>query len=73
MKIAGVRSPRVRARSTAGDRDNLDSKIEDIEKKIDEAQMENDSEKANKLYQEQQELYARLGNAPIVGADGRAV
>lgn len=57
---------------TEGDLDALDTQIDDLEKKIDQATAENDGEKANKLYQEQQELYRKKhGSAPIVGSEGR--
>ncbi len=46
----------------------------DLRKKISEAQSKGDSKEANRLYQEEQKILAKMGGSvPIVGAEGRAV
>ncbi len=51
----------------------VQAQIEALEDQIDKAQARNDTDKANRLYQEQQALYQRLpgGSEPIVGSEGR--
>ena len=57
---------------TDGDRDNVQDKIDDLRERIDKAMAENDSEKANRLYQEQLALDATIvGTGPVVGEEGR--
>ena len=59
---------------TDSDLNANDTQIVEFEKKIEKATNEGDRELANKLYQEQQELYRKAyGAAPVVGAEGRAV
>ena len=59
---------------TEGDRDGVQGQIDELDKKIDAATAEGDGEKANKLYQEQQELYRKIhGSALVVGVAGRTV
>jgi hypothetical protein len=58
---------------TETDATNLETEIDALEKKINEAKFSGDSELANSLYQKQQDLYRKIhGGGPIVGADGRA-
>ena len=57
---------------TEGDRDSVQNQIDDLRGKIDKAKAEGDSELANRLYQEQLRLDAKVvGTAPVVGAEGR--
>lgn len=54
--------------------ETLGEEIEGVRKAITEAQVAGDSAKANKLYQKEQALLAKLsGNQPVVGAGGRSV
>ena len=57
---------------TDDERSGIDDEIRAITKQIDEAQAAGDSKRANQLYQREQELRARMGSQPIVGAQGRA-
>ncbi len=57
---------------TEGDEAALDTEIENDEKAIEKAQAEGDYEKANKIYQQQQDKWRKkIGDVPIVGAEGR--
>ena len=51
----------------------VQAQIEALEDQIDKAAARNDTDKANRLYQEQQALYRRQpgGREPIVGSEGR--
>lgn len=54
--------------------ETLDGEIDDLQSKIEEAQRKGDPEKANSLYIKQQELYRKkVGSASPVGAQGRTV
>jgi len=53
------------------ERDTVEDQIRDVRKQIADAQSEGDSKRANKLFQKEQSLIAKMGNKPIVGA-GRA-
>ena len=58
---------------TEGERDAADTQLRDLRKQIQTAQGEGDNARANKLYQQEQALIAKLGgNNNIVGAQGRA-
>lgn len=53
-------------------RDSVQDQIDDLRKQIDKAKAGGDSEKANRLYQKQLELDAKIvGTKPVVGAEGR--
>ena len=59
---------------TDGDRDGLQSQVDDLEKQIDKAQAGSDGVKAQELYEKQQLIYQKMyGTDPVVGAEGRAV
>ena len=59
---------------TDGDRDGVQGQIDDLEKKIDKAKATGDRETANRLYNQQQDLYRKVvGSGAIVGAEGRTV
>jgi PAS domain-containing protein len=64
--------------STLGDvlsdteRKSLDDEIASVRKQIEEAQNNRDTAKANQLFQKEQELLRKKGNAPIVGSQARA-
>ena len=59
---------------TDSDLNDNDAQIAALQKKIEEATNSGDGELANKLYQEEQELYRKAyGAGPVVGAGGRAV
>ena len=57
---------------TNSERETVDEQVRDVRKQIEEAKSEGDSKRANQLYQREQELLAKIGNEPIVGAQGRA-
>ncbi len=58
---------------TESESESIQEEIEGIRAKISEAQDKGDSKKANKLYEKEQALIARLkGDQPIVGSRGRA-
>lgn len=57
---------------TEGDMEGIDAQIDEMQDKIDKAQARHDRETANRLYQQQQELYRKkYGSGPIVGSEGR--
>ncbi len=57
---------------TDGDRDSVQDQIDELGKKINKAKADGDSEKANRLYQEQLGLDAKVvGTGAVVGAEGR--
>lgn len=59
---------------TDTDMNDNDTKIAELQKKIEDATNSGDGELANKLYQEEQELYRKaIGAGSIVGAEGRVV
>lgn len=58
--------------ATESERDAVETEIRQLREKQDEAQKRGDSKEANRLYQKEQEAIARLGNKPVVGAQGRA-
>ena len=52
--------------------DDAEDKLEDLRSQIAKAQGESNSQKANRLFQKEQELIAELqGNAPVVGSGQR--
>lgn len=56
-----------------GERQRIEDEISDLRQKINKAQADGDSRKANELYQKEQQLIAkRDGSQPVVGASGRA-
>lgn len=56
-----------------GDKGGVETQIDELQAKIEKAQTSGDRGLANKLYQEQQELYRKIhGSGAIVGAEGRA-
>ena len=58
---------------TEGERDSAEVELKDVRKLIDEAQDKGDQKEANRLYQKEQTIIAKLsGTRPIVGAQGRA-
>jgi transcriptional regulator with XRE-family HTH domain len=54
------------------ERETVDDQIREVRKEIQEAQNEGDSKRANRLYQSEQKLLAKMGNKPIVGSAGRS-
>ena len=59
---------------TDSEAETINERIENIRKDITQAQSEGNTKKANKLFQEEQALLAKLkGNQPVVGAAGRSV
>ena len=57
---------------TDSERDTMGDELRNVRKQISEAQTEGDSKRANKLYQKEQSLIAKMeGDKPLVGA-GRA-
>lgn len=57
---------------TDSDRDSVQDKIDDLGKQISKAKVDGDTDKANRLYQEQLALDASIvGTKPVVGAEGR--
>ncbi|HDZ37855.1 MAG TPA: hypothetical protein ENH62_06165 [Marinobacter sp.] len=59
---------------TDGELNDNDAQINAIQKKIEEATNSGDRELANRLYQEEQELYRKaFGASSVVGAEGRVV
>jgi len=57
---------------TDSERETVDDQVREIRSQIEEAQGKGDNKRANQLYQKEQKLIAKTGNAPIVGAAGRA-
>ncbi len=58
---------------TDGDIDGVQSQIDEMQGKIDKATMQGDRDVAQKLFQQQQDLYRKLYPGNIVGAEGRVV
>lgn len=58
---------------TTAEIETLDDQVRELRKQIDEAQKSGDSKRANLLYQREQNMLARKGNKPLVGAAGRVV
>jgi hypothetical protein len=59
---------------TEGERETVEDEIRSVRKEIAEAQAENDSKRANKLFQKEQALISKKqGNKPVVGSAGRTV
>ncbi len=59
---------------TDAESETIDDEIREVRKQITQAQSENDSKRANMLYQREQALIAKQkGGAPIVGSAGRVV
>lgn len=54
------------------DKGALNNQISELRKQQSEAQSKGDGKRANELYQQEQQLLAKLGNQPVVGARGRA-
>ena len=50
------------------ERDTVENEVADVRRQIGEAQSAGDSQKANRLYQREQALIAKMGNRSIVGA-----
>lgn len=58
---------------TEGERETANEELRTLLGKINEAQARGDHAEANKLYQREQEMLARMhGNRPVVGSEGRA-
>lgn len=58
---------------TDADRDRTQTELSDITESIEKAQAKGDNDEANRLYQKQMALIAKMnGTQPIVGAQGRA-
>ena len=55
------------------ERDTVEEEIAGIRKQIAEAQSEGNSKLSNRRYQTEQKLLERMGNQPVVGAQGRQV
>ena len=55
------------------ERETVNDQVRDVRHQIAEAQAIGDSKRADKLYQKEQALLAKMGNKPIVGASGRMI
>ena len=56
----------------ADERQTVQEQVSGLRKKVEEAQASGNTREANRLYQQEQALLARLGNQPVVGSSGRA-
>lgn len=63
---------RIGAVISDSDKGALNTQITDLRRQQAEAQSKGESKRANELYQQEQQLLAKLGNQPVVGARGRA-